>query len=97
MVISQSDIDELLNNALDDHEVGGESEGREKVKDEKVYRAPRIEAKRLDFPYKSPIIKSRNVVYNPNNGSSKYSPSNKVVVRSLDNYIEYVTRREQAG
>ena len=95
MVISQNDIDELLNNALEIPEEDGDSTNTCKVEDDKVYRAPRIGAKRINFPYQSPIIKSRNVVYNPDNVTDKFSATEKVIVRSLDNYMEYIMKKEQ--
>lgn len=94
MVISQNEIDELLNNALGAPDEGNDSTNTGKVRDDKVYRAPRIEAKRINFPYKSPIVKSRNVIYNPNNGTDKFAVTDKVIVRSLDNYMEYIVKKE---
>lgn len=95
MVISQDDIDELLNGALEEPTEDGASTNNSKVKDEKVYKSPKIEAKRISFPYQSPIIKSCNIVYNPQIENDTYPNGKKVIVRSLDNYIEYITKREQ--
>lgn len=97
MVISQNDIDELLNNALEVPDEGDESTNTDKVRDDKVYKAPRIEAKRINFPYMSPIVKSRNIVYNPNNGTDEFAVTDKVIVRSLNNYMEYIAKKEQVG
>lgn len=96
MVISQSDIDDLLNSALEDPDEDGESTNTSKVRNDKVFKAPSIEAKRINFPYQSPIIKSRNVMYNPNKRTNKFSAADKIIVRSLDNYIEYIVEKEHA-
>ena len=94
-MIDQKDIDELLNSALNGGLESEDSNTGSKIKDDRVYRAPQIEARRITFPYKSPIIKSSKIIYNPRNENNVENSGEKIIVRSLDNYVENKIKREQ--
>jgi len=91
--LEQNDIDELLNSNLDlgTDEPENESEPVEKPFHNKVFKSRRIKQLRFEYPYRSPVIKKENILYNPNNGNR--SSNGKVVVRDLKNYAQFIREK----
>lgn len=83
----QKDIDEILNSISESDDWDGNSE--KIIINEKVYKAPKKPISKLNAPYKSPVIKSENLLYNPE--SDICCSEKKFVVRSLGNYIKYIS------
>ena len=97
-VIDQKDIDELLNLVISEDNNGSDSENPDekglKIPD-KIYRETKGPVKKILGNYVSPVIKQEKVVYNPE--SSDGNCNNKIVVRSLANYIKYIMNSEEGG
>ena len=95
--IDSEQLDKLMDLALNGDSGEKESESsnnnndNDKLPVEKVYRKPKKRVSSFKFPYQSPVIKSSNVIYDPESDISE--SVNKVVVRSLDNYMEYVMNK----
>ena len=90
--MSQAEIDMLLKDTYTESadEELNDATGNETPVNEKVYRAPKT--KRFELPrgeYCSPIVE--NYVFNPS--PNQPEPQDKVVVRSLENFREYLISR----
>ena len=87
--IEQKDIDELLNTINSGNNLDEIPENNEVIVEEKVFRIQKKPILKINIPYKSPVIKSENVIFNPEsniNGSKE-----KTVVWSLNNYMKHIS------
>ena len=90
-LLSQNEIDNLLNSTITADETSTETG---EVTKEKAQIKMRTFSFKVDknirflFPYQSPVIKRENFLFNP--GTDKEKDKNRVVVRSLKNYVEYL-------
>jgi len=90
-LLSQDEIDNLLNSTITADETSKETDEvtKEKVQIRmKTFSFKKDKNIRFLFPYQSPVIKSGNFLFNPD--PDKESDENEVVVRSLKNYVEYL-------
>ncbi|NVM03012.1 MAG: hypothetical protein HWN67_11785 [Candidatus Helarchaeota archaeon] len=90
-LLSQDEIDNLLNSTITTDETSTETvEGtKEKVQIKmRTFSFKRDKNIRFLFPYQSPVIKRGNFLFNPD--PDKENDENKVVVRSLENYVGYL-------
>ncbi|MFC1477293.1 hypothetical protein ACFL6L_02390 [candidate division KSB1 bacterium] len=93
--LSQEEIDALLtDNAIDDDdtsaeetEVHAEPASGDSRSRNKHFGASRPKPFRYHFRYKSPILKSREILLNP--GPDSASDQSGVIVRNLNNYAQY--------
>ncbi|NVM04553.1 MAG: hypothetical protein HWN67_19680 [Candidatus Helarchaeota archaeon] len=89
-LLSQKEIDQLL-----DSSITGDETSKDVVEgvQEKVLVKTKTFSYKMDknirfpFPYYSPVIKKENIIFDPS--PDVEDVENKVVVRSLKNYIEY--------
>ena len=93
-VIEQKDIDELLNNIASNNNSDESSENNKFVIEERIFREQKKPISKINMPYKSPVIKSGSIIFNPE--SDTYSSEKKVVVRSLNNYVKYISRNDKS-
>jgi len=93
-VIEQKDIDELLNNIASNENSDESSENNEFIIGEKIFRKQKKPISKINMPYKSPVIKSGSIIFNP--GSDTYNSEKKVVVRSLNNYVKYISSNNKS-
>jgi hypothetical protein len=92
--LEQKDIDELLNNMMNGDDSEEESSNKTINPKEKVYRVPRKPIIKNIMPYRSPVVKREDVIYNPKNDI--LCEGEKIVVRSLGNYIKYIMKEENS-
>ena len=91
-LLSQQEIDDLLNSSMSDDEIMEEDTHEKLPHERKIYSYKVYKNSRFSFPYNSPVIKKENIVFNPNPESAELL--NKVVVRTLDNYVEYLKNKK---
>ena len=89
--IEQKNIDELLNSITETDDLDENSETF--IIEEKIYKPPRKPILKFNTPYKSPVVKSENLIYNPE--SNICCSEEKVVVRDLNNYMKYISRNNK--
>jgi len=93
-LLSQNEIDNLLNSTIttDDTSTETGEVTKEKVQIRmRTFSFKRDKNIRFLFPYQSPVIKRENFLFNP--GPDKENDENKVVVRSLENYVGYLKHK----
>jgi hypothetical protein len=94
-LLSQKEIDNLLNSTISAAET---SDSVSEVAEEKVKSRPKtfahnkVRSVRFTYSYQSPVIKKENLIFNPE--PDKVEIGNKVIVRTLDNYIKYLTNKK---
>ncbi len=89
--IEQKEIDDMLNMAMSGDNKEEEQKSSKKISSkDKIYKKPKKNVNSFKSIYISPVVKSDNVLYNPE--SNIIDIDNKIIVRSLDNYAEYVAR-----
>jgi len=97
-ILSQNEIDDLLNSSLGDEvsedapsenmgDVGASPSGKQKV-----FKPPKKDNSSFKFEYRSPVIKKDRVIFNPN--VSMESTQERIVVRSLPNYADYLRKKK---
>ena len=91
-ILDQNEIDDLLNESAADENPTEETsevetEAKPRLKS-KTYHYKVNKNVRFPVPYHSPVVKKENVVLNPD--SEPERSYNKVVVRTLDNYLDYL-------
>ena len=96
-LLSQKEIDDLLNSSISDDapDAGGEEAGAsENVSTSKTKTFSFKENKnvRFAFAYHSPVLKKNSCVYNP--APTIEESDGLHIVRSLDNYVEYVKQKK---
>jgi len=95
--ISQSEIDELLSSSA-----SAISEGDKEKEEETEVKAPGVsrpktyyfqekKTNRFVFSYQSPVVKREKMLFNP--GKDVQQMTGKIVVRTLDNYMNYIRSR----
>ncbi len=93
-LLSQNEIDNLLNSSLEEEsssesDVGSDIVGQGKTTGKlKTFSFKKEKNIRYTFPYNSPVLKKENVIFNP--GPDAEIDESKPVVRSLKNYVEYI-------
>lgn len=90
-LLSQNEIDNLLSSTITADETSTETGEitKEKVQVKlRTFSFKRDKNIRFLFPYQSPVIKREKFLFNP--GPDKEKEKNRVVVRSLENYVEYL-------
>jgi len=92
--LEQKDIDELLNNMMNGDDSEEESSNKTINPKEKVFRNSRKPIIKNIMPYRSPVVKREDVIYNPKNDI--LCEGEKNVVRSLGNYIKYIMKEENS-
>jgi len=97
-ILSQNEIDDLLNSNLggDLSDSSSSEEGEDIVPvstgRQKVFKPPRKDNSGFKFEYRSPVIKREQIIFNPNTPIE--SSKEKVVVRTLPNYSEYLRKKK---
>ena len=101
-ILNQNEIDELLNSSAEAEGTADETTGqeveeeiKEKIKEKsktKTFTYTVDKNKRFPVPYHSPVVKKENMLFNPNPGSQDHS--NKIIVRTLDNYVEHIENKK---
>jgi len=94
-LLSQNEIDDLLGSPMSAEELAEETgeETHEKPRTKlKTFNFKQNKNVRFAFPYHSPVIKKENMVFNPETESGNIA--NKVVVRTLDNYVEFLKNKK---
>ena len=94
-LLSQKEIDNLLNSTISAEETSDKvSEvAEEKVKSRpKTFAYNKVRKVRFTYQYQSPVIKKENLVFNPDQDTIDFG--NKVIVRTLDNYIKYLKNKK---
>ena len=91
-ILNQDEINRLFNLINTDDSGEPEEEGVQVEDDgssQKIYgnNSSRHSYTGLHFNYKSPVIKSHQIIFDPE--SSCMVPNDKIVVRSLSNYQQY--------
>ena len=105
-ILSQKEIDDLLSSnisgdSLGDMDDGGPADesprpaGGGKGGGPKSFTIPKKKFEKFSFPYKTPVIKQHRFIYNPI--SDDVAPAGKIVVRSLENYAEYIKQKNAAA
>jgi len=98
-ILEQSEIDALLNQSITDDDQESEEKSPKNGDGKpprKHFKAYVTRETRFHFSYESPVFKRRSLVVNP--GPAVEDAPGRVVVRTLDNYQEYVrSRREENG
>lgn len=61
---------------------------------EKVYKVSKKPIIKNLIPYRSPVVKGEDIIYNPKN--DVLYEGGKIVVRSLGNYIKYIMKEENS-
>ena len=92
--LEQKDIDELLNNMINGGDSEEESSNKTVIPKEKIYRVSRKPVIKNVIPYRSPVVKREDVIYNPKN--DVLCEGEKIVVRSLGNYIKYIMKEKNS-
>ena len=90
-LLSQNEIDNLLSSSITADETSTETDEvpKEKVQTKmRTFSFKRDRNIRFLFPYQSPVIKREKFLFNP--VPDKEKDKNRVVVRSLENYVEYL-------
>ena len=98
-LMSQAEIDELLKGTVSstdaDTAIGGDElstdMGSRQSQKAKTYSYPKKRELRFCFPYQSPVVKKEHYVLDPDPDFS--APDNTIVVRTLNNYVEYVRKK----
>ena len=87
-ILSQSEIDDLLNSvASPDEETAPDEKKQKTISSNKIFVHKIYKNSRFSFPYNSPVIKKENIVFNPVSGNGNHN--DKTIVRTLDNYVEH--------
>ena len=84
--LSQNEIDAIVNPLPDDSASGG--------KPGKKFSHKENKNQRFRFEYHSPIVRKSQCVFNPDPRAPP--PAGKVVVRTLDNYRQYLSAQRTA-
>ena len=87
--IEQKDIDELLNTINSGNNLDETPENNEVIDEEKVFRIQKNPILKINIPYKSPVIKSENIIFDPE--SDINSSEEKTIVWSLNNYMKHIS------
>ena len=96
-LMDQSEIDALLNSSMEDLDAESDSGGDDASessgpgKKNKIFTFREIKNRRFTFPYHSPVVKQKQFILNPEPDASL--PEDVPIVRTLNNYVEYVKRR----
>ena len=94
-LLSQKEIDNLLNSTISAEEtsdsVSEVTEERGKSRP-KTFAHNRVRSVRFTYTYQSPVIKKENLIFNPD--PDRDITENKVIVRTLDNYIKYLNNKK---
>ena len=93
-VIAQKDIDELLNNITSNNNSDESFENNKFIVEEKTFKEQKKPISKINMLYKSPVIKSGSIIFNPE--SDTCSSEKKVVVRSLNNYMKYISKNNKS-
>ena len=86
----QKDIDKLLDTITSSSDSDESSENNKFTVKEKIFKEQKKRVSKINMHYKSPVIKSGSIMFNPE--SDTYSSEKKVVVRSLNNYVKYISK-----
>lgn len=102
-IIEQKDIDDLLNSAIgedltteaESSDVGGlAGEGTPvSTGTQKIFKPPKKDTSGFKYHYRSPVIKKDRIIYNPRVDVN--STNDKIVVRSLGNYAQYLRNKKK--
>lgn len=92
--LEQKDIDELLNTMINGDDSEEKSSNKTISPKEKVYRVFKKPVIKNVIPYKSPVVKREHIIYNPKN--DVLCEGEKIVVRSLGNYIRYIVKEKNS-
>ena len=91
-LLNSQEINDLLNSVISPEEETTQVETRKKtLPKQKIYSNKVYKNNRFSYPYNSPVIKNENIVSNPNPLSVYLL--NKVIVRTLDNYVECLKKK----
>ena len=96
-LLSQKEIDDLLNSSISDDtpaadvDAAGASE-KTSTHGSKTFSYKKNKNIRFAFAYHSPVIKKHTCIYNPE--PTMEEPEGVHIVRSLDNYVEYLKHRK---
>ena len=96
-LLSQKEIDDLLNSSISDDtpaadEDVGEAPEKTGTSRTKTYSFKKNKNIRFAFEYHSPVLKKETCVYNPEPAIEE--SENVHIVRSLDNYVQYLKHRK---
>lgn len=93
-LLSQKEIDDLLNSSISDEasdsadESGSGTQEKRSSSRMKTFSFKKNKNIRFAFPYQSPVLKRNNFVYDP---EPTVEETDEVhIVRSVENYVEYV-------
>ena len=89
----QKDIDKLLDTITSSSDSDESSENNKFTVKEKIFKEQKKRVSKINMHYKSPVIKSGSIMFNPE--SDTHSSEKKVVVRSLNNYVKYISKNNK--
>jgi len=93
-VTEHNDIDKFLDTIMSEDDSDESSENNIIIIEKKIYKGQKKQASKINMPYKSPVIKSGSILFNPE--SDTYSSKKRIVVRSLNNYVKYINRNNKS-
>jgi len=92
-VFEQKDIDKLLDTITSSSDSDESSENNVVIIEKRIYKEQKKRVSKINMHYKSPVIKSGSIMFNPE--SDTYSSEKKVVIRSLNNYVKYISKNNK--
>ena len=100
---SQSEIDDLIKSGFEaaSEEAPAETGGARNQDTwgspgkGKYIRSPKPPEFRFPRMYRSPLVKKENIVFNPAPDSKDMAGTEKIVVRTLSNFLEFMQNKKQ--
>lgn len=92
-LLGQMDIKKNLNLEENTKRSSTNEEGNGKPSKVKILKARKNNYLRYHDTYISPVVKSEQIIYNPN--PKKPEPENGVIVRSLENWNAYAQKQKE--